>query len=185
MSKRKKVGVLVSALVFMAAVSVVFADDFKRLRAALVGFEEPPSISTGASGKFRARINPDQTEITYTLSYSGLEGNVQQAHIHLGQRGVNGGITVFLCTNLGNGPAGTQPCPPSPATITGSITANDVSPNIPATLGARNQGLDTGEFAEFVGAIRSGSTYVNVQSTKWPGGEIRGQIPGGEDDDDD
>ena len=32
---------------------------------------------------------------------------------------VNGGISVFLCSNLGNGPAGTQPCPPGPATITG------------------------------------------------------------------
>lgn len=181
--KMKKLGVLVLAVVVMVAVSVVFADDFKRLRAALVGFEEPPSISTGASGKFHARISQDETEITYQLSYSGLEGNVQQAHIHLGQRGVNGGITVFLCTNLGNGPAGTQLCPSSPAAITGSITASDVSPNIPATLAARNQGLDTGEFAELVRAIRHGSTYVNVHSTKWPGGEVRSQIRGGEDDD--
>jgi hypothetical protein len=29
--------------------------------------------------------------------------------------GTNGGIAVFLCANLGNGPAGTQLCPAPPA----------------------------------------------------------------------
>jgi len=79
-------------------------------------------------------------------------------HIHLAQTGVNGGITVFLCTNLGNGPAGTQGCPPTPATITGTIFAADVSPEIPATAPARIQGLGTGEFAELLAAIRAGAT---------------------------
>ncbi len=49
-----------------------------------------------------------------------------QAHIHVGQSGVNGGIAVFLCSNLGNGPAGTQACPPSPATVSGIADADDV-----------------------------------------------------------
>jgi len=188
----RKVGVLFSLVALGAVVAItypptsaVLADNFRTLRAALVGYEEPPSIVTGATGRFRARINKDQTEISYELRYADLEGSIQQAHIHLGQRGVNGGITVFLCTNLGNGPAGTQACPASPATITGIITANDVSPAIPATQAARNQGLDTGEFAELVRAIRAGSTYVNVHSTKWPGGEIRSQIRVRDDDDDD
>jgi hypothetical protein len=91
---------------------------------------------------------------------------------------VNGGITVFLCTNLGNGPAGTQPCPAPPATIEGTIEAGDVSPNIPATLAARNQGLNTGEMDELIAAIRNNSIYVNVHSTMWPGGEIRKQLNG-------
>ena len=65
--------------------------------------------------------------IEWELSYADLEGAVQQAHIHFGQKGVNGRISVFLCTNLGNGPAGTQPCPAPPATISGTIVAADVS----------------------------------------------------------
>ena len=36
---------------------------------------------------------------------------------------VNGGISVFLCTNLGNGPAGTQACPQE-GTVTGTFTAS-------------------------------------------------------------
>jgi hypothetical protein len=180
MKKKIAVG---SVIVLLVTVAVVLADGgFKRIREFLVGFEEVPSVSTTGNGEFSARINKAETEITYSLSYADLEGDVQQAHIHLGQRGVNGGITVFLCSNLGNGPVGTQPCPAPPATITGTITAADVSPNIPATAGARTQGLDTGEFDELLTAIRAGATYVNVHSTRWPGGEIRSQIGQGDGD---
>ena len=175
---RKRVVLGVGLLV--VAATVVSGQGFRRIAATLSGFNEPPSISTVASGEFSAEIDNDETSINWELSYGDLEGNVQQAHIHLGQRGVNGGITVFLCTNLGNGPAGTQPCPPSPATITGTIDADDVSPPIPATQAARNQGLDTGEFAELVRAIRAGTTYANVHSTKFPGGEVRGQLGNGQ-----
>lgn len=141
----------------------------------LIGYQEVPAVSTSGGGSFTARLNSDGTAIDWTLSY-GLEGAVQQSHIHFGQRAVNGGITVFLCTNLGNGPAGTQPCPAAPATIEGTIDADDVSPNIPATAAARTQGLNTGEFDELVRALRAGAAYTNVHSTTWPGGEIRGQL---------
>ena len=67
---------------------------------------------------------------------------------------------------------------PPPATISGTILAADVSPNIPATAAARTQGLNTGEIDELIRAMRAGSTYVNVHSTLWPGGEIRSQIDG-------
>jgi hypothetical protein len=168
-----------AAIVLVAIAAVLalgFADGFKGIKELLSGSEEVPYVSTTANGEFQARINRAESEIVYTLSYSVLEGDVQQAHIHLGQARVNGGITVFLCTNLNNGPVGTQACPPAPATITGVITAADVSPNIPATQAARNQGVNTGEFAELLDAIRSGNTYVNVHSSKFPGGEIRSQI---------
>lgn len=171
--------VMVTGLMLAAAGAVAAASGgFKSIREFLSGYEEVPAVSTAAEAEFRARINRDSTEIQYSLAYAGLEGDVQQAHIHLGQKGVNGGITVFLCSNLGNGPAGTQACPPAPATITGTITELDVSPNIPATQGARNQGINTGEFEELLKAMRAGVTYVNLHSTKFPGGEVRSQIDG-------
>jgi hypothetical protein len=173
---KKKVGIA-SVMVLLGVVAIVFADGgLRRIREFLTGFEEVPVVSTVADGEFHARISNDETQIQWELSYSDLESAVQQAHIHLGQKDVNGGITVFFCTNLGNGPAGTQPCPPSPATISGTITAADVSPPIPATLAARNQGLNTGELDELIRAIRAGKTYVNVHTTDRPGGEIRSQI---------
>ena len=170
----KRVSVIVLVVISASVLTFGVTQGFKNIREILIGYEEVPSVSTTGNGAFNARISGDQVD--YTLTYSDLEGAVQQAHIHIGQTGVNGGITVFLCTNLGNGPAGTQPCPAPPATITGTITAADVSPNIPATAAARTQGLNTGEFDEFLAALRAGVLYVNVHSTTWPGGEIRSQI---------
>jgi CHRD domain len=167
----------------VAAAQPALGDDDHTFNAHLVGFKEVPSISTSARGGFKAQVNDNETAIDWELSYEELEGQVQQAHIHFAQRGVNGGITVFLCTILPNGPAGIQPCPPSPATITGTIMAADVSPNIPATEMARTQGINTGEFDELLRAMRGGATYANVHSTTWPGGEVRGQIrPSGRHD---
>ncbi len=147
----------------------------KNARGHLIGYQEVPSVSSRASGEFEARI-VDNSKIEYELSYRDLEAPVQQAHIHFGQRSVNGGISVFLCSNLGNGPAGTQACPASPATVSGTIVAADVSPPIPATAGARAQGIDSGEFTELLSAIRAGKTYANVHTTMFPGGEIRAQL---------
>ena len=172
----KKTCAAILLVVIAAVLAFGFTDGFKNIKELLTGSEEVPYVSTTADGTFEAEINKLETEIAYTLTYSALEGDVQQAHIHVGQAGANGGISVFLCSNLGNGPLGTQPCPPAPATITGVITAADVSPNIAATQGARNQGIGTGEFDELLAAIRSGNTYVNVHSAKFPGGEIRSQI---------
>ncbi|HEU4770201.1 MAG TPA: CHRD domain-containing protein [Pyrinomonadaceae bacterium] len=174
----RRVALSIAVVALVSASTVVWAQGFKKISELLTGYQEVPSVSTTATGEFNARISNDESRIDWELSYADLEGAIQQAHIHFGQKGVNGGISVFLCTNLGNGPAGTQPCPAPPATISGTILAADVSPNIPATAAARTQGINTGEIDELIKAIRAGATYVNVHSTLWPGGEIRSQIDG-------
>jgi hypothetical protein len=140
------------------------------LRVHLTGYQEDPlNISTPASANFSAVINEKAMTISYRLSYSALKGTVTQSHIHFGSSKQSGGVMVFLCSNLGNGPMGTQACPAGPATITGTITAADV-------LALANQGVPAGGFADLVGAIRNNSAYVNVHSSMFPGGEIRGNI---------
>ncbi|WP_186763486.1 CHRD domain-containing protein [Lentzea tibetensis] len=131
--------------------------------------EDPLVLSTTGTGQFRARVDETKQEITYRLSYSALEGAVTQAHLHLGGSAQSGQIIVFLCTNAGNGPAGTQACPAAPATVTGTLKATDV-------IGPAPQGIAAGEFAEVARAIRAGAVYVNVHSAKYPAGEIRAQL---------
>jgi hypothetical protein len=121
-------------------------------------------------GEFRASISRSRDEISYRLTFSDLESDATQAHIHFENATNNGPIVVFLCTNLGNGPAGTQACPAAGGTIRGTITPADIG------AGAAAQGLAAGEFDEFVRAIRAGATYVNVHSADRPGGEIRAQL---------
>jgi len=155
---------------------IVLAQGFNVIMATMTGYEEVPAVSTVGKGQFIAKISTDESSIQWVLSYSDLEAPIQQSHIHIGNTGVNGGISVFLCTNLGNGPPGVQPCPAAPATISGVITATEVSPIIAATVAARGQGLETGEIHELVKAMRAGATYVNIHTVTWPGGEIRKQI---------
>lgn len=171
----------VVALAGLAAsvVGTADADNRKReesVRATLVGFSEVPSVSTPARGQFRAVIDEAAGTISYRLSYNGI-GAVTQSHLHLGQHHTNGGIMVFLCTNLGNNPPNTavQACPTvQPAEIAGVIQAADVTGQ--AGAGIATQGIAPGDFAELVAAIRHGAVYVNIHSTPSPGGEIRGQI---------
>ena len=179
-SGTRRFAVVVSGLVVVgAAAAVTLAVPGDKVSVKLTPYAEVPSVSSAGTGTFTADVSSDETSIAWKLDYADLEGAVQQAHIHIGQSAVNGGVSVFLCTNLGNGPAGTQPCPAPPAEISGTIVAADVSPNIPATQAARNQGLNTGEFAELIAALDAGVTYVNLHSTTWPGGEIRAQLKPG------
>jgi hypothetical protein len=169
-SKRLQLAGAVAVLAIAGVVTTTaLAGGDKEVRTRLTGFQEVPAISTDAGGKFRAKLRTSSQEIQYQLSYADLTGAVQQAHIHLGQRAVNGQISVFLCSNLGNGPPGTQECPPAPATITGTIRPADV-------IGPAIQGIDPMQFDELVRAIRAGVTYANVHSATFPGGEIRGQL---------
>jgi hypothetical protein len=173
----KRWSIAILTLMCVGIVSGVFADGIRNLDARLRGFQEVPAVSSTGRGSFEASINREETEVRWELSYANLEGDVLQAHIHFGQRDVNGGISVFLCTNLGNGPAGTQLCPPAPATVSGTFTATDV-------IGPTAQGIAPGELAELINAIRAGKAYANVHSSRNPGGEIRGQIGAGRSNDD-
>ncbi len=142
----------------------------------LIGYQEVPAASTTARGHFRAWVDTKAGTITYKLSYDALEGTITQSHVHFGQKSVNGGISFFLCTNAGNGPVGTQVCPAPPAEITGVITAEQIIGPLPAGTPPVGGGIEPGAFAEIAAAIRAGVAYANVHSSKWPAGEIRGQL---------
>ena len=168
----------VVAVLAVAVVAIAAARGGHGIREKLSGYQEVPALSTPGQGKFRATIDRKDQEIHYVLTFSGLETDATQSHIHFESRTNNGPIVVFLCSNLGNGPPGTQACPASGGTITGTIRPADVG------AGATAQGLAAGEFDELVRAIKAGATYVNVHSTGRPGGEIRAQLVHGNHDKD-
>lgn len=167
-----------SALLSLALLgSAAMADDGQAptIRARLSGYQEVPVVSTVGGGSFKGRIARTGDSIEYEFGYSGLQGTVTQAHIHLGQRGVNGGIMVWLCQSATNPApaavaASVPPCVSPEFSSTGLITAASiVGPGGAQQLGA-------GEFAELVAALRAGVAYVNVHTNLSPGGEIRGQL---------
>jgi hypothetical protein len=153
----------------------------RRLSADLKGLGEVPIVVTSGRGTFRAVINQDETEIAYRLNYSGLEGTVTQAHIHVGEHHTSGGISVWLCGTATNpGPAGTPTCgaPGGPDDeASGVLTkANVVGPSAQGVGGPLPVVDPDAEFAQLIKVLRAGLAYANVHSTMSLGGEIRGQI---------
>ena len=144
----------------------------------MLGYEEVPAVSTVGNGQVDVEVARDGESLRFELRYRNLESPVRQAHIHLGQKDVNGGIMIFFCSSIPNQvpapPAGTPTCPqPAPgetAVVTGTRDADDMF------AGAAAQGVAVGEFAELVRALRAGVAYANVHSVDRPGGEIRGQF---------
>lgn len=140
----------------------------------LSGFNEVAPILTNGSATVQVTIQGDS--LTYTEVFrDGFSSPVTQSHIHFGERGVNGGIFLFLCTNLGNGPAGVPACPTAAGTVTRTVTAADFS-------GITAQNVPAASFDAAVRIIRSGDAYANVHTSSFPGGEIRGQLHFGDDD---
>ena len=140
-------------------------------RAHLRGVEEVPVVSTIASGDLTLKVNALQGTIDYVLNFENLQGAVTQSHIHLGQAGVAGGISLWLCqTTASPAPAAvaaiTPTCPAS-GFVTGSLTSANV-------VGPAGQLVVAGEIGEVISLIRSGFAYGNVHSVAVPGGEVRG-----------
>lgn len=138
--------------------------------ARLSGFNEVPlTILSPGSGSFQLNIDRAASMISYTLTYADIPTAVTQAHIHFGKKHTAGGIIAFLCSNLANPPAGTPPCPQQGGTVSGTIAAGQV-------VGQEAQNIPAGDFNALVSAIVSGTGYVNVHTTRFPAGEIRGQL---------
>jgi CHRD domain-containing protein len=123
--------------------------------ATLSGSNEVPARSTGGNGMSQIIIDGDR--VHYSVEIDDIT-NVFAAHIHTGVSGANGPVRVTFFNTAQS----------TALTVTdkhilaeGTFTAADVS------------GIS---FADLLAAIRSGGTYVNVHTTQFPGGEIRGQV---------
>jgi len=185
MSRRLWAGAMPAAVMLLLLSVPVRAQEYS---AKFSGFQEVGGLGGGetgailSTGQARLKLTLDKTAqmLTYTLTYSGLT-NVLQSHIHFGKEHVAGGIMVFFCTNLGNGPTGTPACPDDAAgevTVTGTVSATGV-------VGPTAQNITAGDFAGVVAALASDTAYGNIHTKQFPAGEIRGQVHAERRDNDD
>ena len=168
---------------FMLLCSPANASDFS---ARFSGFQEIGGLGAGETGAIfspgKAHLDLDLNRkaqtLKFRLTYSGFPSStsITQAHIHFGKIHVAGGIIVFFCSNLGNGPKGTQACPTPNGTVMGTITPASV------TGLASAQNINAGDFDALVAALDSNTAYGNIHTMKFPAGEIRGQIVKGDED---
>jgi hypothetical protein len=143
--------------------------------AGLKGTTQVPPVSTSGIGSFIATLGADGSSINYTLTVLEPVGTITQSHIHFGPENNTGGIMMWLCGSPGFEPASgpTPPdCPAAGGAVTGTLTPASVQ-----SVGS--QGIAAGDFEAFLDAVRSGTGYVNVHTTSFPPGEIRGQVISG------
>jgi CHRD domain len=175
-SRRLRYAGVVVLIVSLAGASFALASGGHKnkgseFRAKLIGYNEAPANNTPAHAELA--LNVTDTSITFKLDYADLTGPPGAAHIHVGQKNVNGGVSVFFC-----GGGGKPACPASTSgSVSGTITAADV-------VGPVAQGYAVGDIAPVIAALRAGITYANMHTAKFPAGEIRGQVVGGHGHDD-
>lgn len=177
----KRITIVTTAILVAAGAGLALADDGgRRIKESLNGFKEAAAVvSTTGTGTFRATINRDGDEIEYRLTFRDLEGDITQAHIHIGHPQNSGGVVLWLCqTAASPAPPQVDSNPPQcfatgadprNNTVEGTLTAADVRAQTA-------NGIAANEFAEVVRLIRAGRTYANVHTAKFPPGEIRSQI---------
>jgi hypothetical protein len=130
--------------------------------APLSGREEVPAADTRATGNAVFQLSKDGTELSYKLIVANIQ-NVTMAHIHLAPAGVNGPVVLWLYPS--GPPAQLIPGRTQGILAQGTATADDL---VGPLAGA--------ELADLIEAIQAGGAYVNVHTSQFPGGEIRGQI---------
>lgn len=152
---------LVLSLVLLLAMSVTPAlgapGGSRTFKTRLAGAQEAPvPVVTDATGRAVFVLDKSCTELKYVVTARGLD-DITGAHIHLGAPGVAGPIIVSLVPGFTGRTTG--------LISKGTITSADlVGPLAGMT------------FQDLVDEIMAGNTYVNVHSTAFPAGEIRGQL---------
>jgi hypothetical protein len=153
---------LVAAVILAAAIpaGLAGAASSQKFDANMKGSSEVPKSNTKATGYAEFTVAPNGKSIRYELTAKGLSGPAQAAHLHLGHPGQAGGVLISISTE------------PFSLPREGRLTAKQFT-----AVG----NVET--FAQAVRAVRSGRTYVNIHTERFPAGEIRGQVRPDHDDD--
>jgi hypothetical protein len=115
------------------------------------------ATTTGTSGGLGGLL-PEGLKVSFKLEVNNIK-DATAAHIHLGAKGQNGDVIYPLFTG-----------PQKTGTFSGVLAEGPLDPS---NLTGPYKGKT---FADLVGAVLSGQTYVNVHTAAHPSGEIRGQI---------
>lgn len=134
------------------------------LTAILGGAEETTAtpgvlgLLTGAVGTATVSVDAAAEEIAVTLNLFNFSTGTTAGHIHVGPRGVPGPVVI-------NFPIPTGRTGDLPLTFRLGTAAFVARPEI---------GIAT--FQDAIQAIVGGGAYVNIHTSQYPAGEIRGQL---------
>lgn len=145
---------ILASLVALGFLSSAARADFIAT-ATLSGSEETPPNASAGLGFATLVYESASDSLVYSVTFAGLSAPLAAAHIHIGPAGVAGPI-IFPFSGVPSDTSGT---------FAGILTAADLTPRPGAST-----------FAEALAAIQAGDTYINLHTSNFPGGEIRGQL---------
>lgn len=152
---------VIGAMVAAASLASVAQAQFVTLTAVLNGAQEVPAASTPATGQATLVIDLATNNWTLDVQFGTLTAPLSVAHVHRAAAGVNGPVIIGLDGMALSG---------------GRPSWNLLAPGITSF---NSGGAVTAPFAwpaAELSNLLAGNTYINVHSTAFPGGEIRGQL---------
>jgi hypothetical protein len=131
--------------------------------------EAPPNASPG-TGTATVIVDTVANQMSVDVSFAGLLGTVAAAHIH-------------CCVAApGTGTAGVATQVPTFPGFPAGVTAGSYSQTFDMTLSGsynpafvtNNGGTPASAWATLLAGFAAGTTYLNIHTTQFPAGEIRG-----------
>jgi hypothetical protein len=169
LTKGKPVRKLYSSIIALTSLIAARADVFEYAVTLNGANESPANASTGVGA---AIVNYNDTTHTLQLavSFTGLSGTVTASHIHAPTASPFTGTAGVATTTptFAGFPSGV-----SSGVFATSLDLTSASSYNPAFVTA-NGGTTTGAETALASAMANGEAYLNIHSTVFPGGEIRG-----------
>jgi len=128
------------------------------MTANLNGGEETPILLTGAVGTAVVSVDPAAEEIAVTLNVFNIPTGTTAGHIHIAPRGIAGPVVINF---------------PIPAGRTGDLP---LSFRVGAAAFVARPEIGINTMADAIQSIVGGNAYVNIHTSQFPAGEIRGQL---------
>lgn len=136
----------------------------------------PEAVGATGTGGVLATFDDVTHVLSYSATFSGLSGSSTAAHFHCCTTSpFTGTVGIAVDTPFLDG----FPLGVSAGSFASSYDLDDPLSFTPAFVGA-NGGTAAGATAAFLAGLDSGRAYLNIHSTLFPGGEIRGfliQVP--------
>lgn len=121
-------------------------------------------VVSNGTGTWTGTLNPSTNILSWTMTFSGLTTNSTASHIHAqAPTTTTAGVVLNFATFAGS-------------TIALGATSGTASGNITLTSSTTPTTGLTISGDSLLKAINAGQAYVNVHTSQYPAGEIRGQI---------
>lgn len=142
--------------------TITYTADLKPSNEVLANGSSAGVVSSG-SGTWTGTLDPNTNILTWTMSFTGLTTNSSASHIHAQAPTTT---TANVVLNFATFAGSTIQLGGTSGTATGSINLSSATPATGLTISGDSLRK----------AMDAGQAYVNVHSSQYPAGEIRGQI---------